>query len=278
MLSSQECIQKFQEHYFVRFEPKTLKDYIKTVNQLLSYKNKPFHEMKPRDIRDWAVYQESSGIKTSTIKKKFVYLKTFFQFCYEEEFIPENLMKKVPFPKLIKPLPRYLTMEEMIRVRQKAKGIRQKAIIEVFYATGIRLQELVDMKKDDINWTERYIFVPNGKRKKERIIPFTRECEEHLRTYLEGRKDDLPFVFLNTNETQRISKRTLHDEVEKLSKELGFYFRSHTFRHTFASHLAIKGMRLEYIQVLLGHESIQTTKIYARLYDDIRKRNYDKYI
>ncbi len=183
-------------------------------------------------------------------------------------------MEHIPFPQVEDKLPHYLQKEEFIRLRNLVKEhIDYRAIIELFYATGIRLMELVELKKESINWGERIITIPNGKRKKERIVLFTRECGEHLKAYLEYNQDDKqPFVFANYH------PRSIQLRFNEYSTELGVSFTPHTLRHTFAAHLAIKGMPLECIQVLLGHNGPHQTQLYARLYHEARKEIYDQFM
>jgi site-specific recombinase XerD len=136
------------------------------------------------------------------------------------------------------------------------------------------------MKKTEINWSERLILIPNGKRKKGRIVLFTKECAEHLKAYLDSRTDDWPFAFALVTSNGRRSKyaRVVDKRFLKYSEQLGFKVTPHTLRHTFAAHLAKKGMPLKCIQDLLGHDKYETTQIYARLYDHARKEMYDEWM
>jgi site-specific recombinase XerD len=134
------------------------------------------------------------------------------------------------------------------------------------------------MKKEDIIWLERLIHIPKGKRKKARIVLFTKSCEEYLKAYLESRCDDLPFVFLNRYGTRPLGIRAIQKKFKAYQYHLGIPMTPHTLRHTFAAHLAIKGMPLECIQTLLGHIDPHQTHLYARLYSEARKLMYDEWM
>jgi site-specific recombinase XerD len=206
-------------------------------------------------------------------------LKTFFSYCEEEGFIMLNPAKEVPYPYREDNIPWYLTTEQLAQLREHVEGSpREGALIEVLYATGVRISELAAMRKTDINWSERYIVIPSGKGKKGRIVIFSQKCADVLQTYLNKRTDKLPYVFTNTKGVNSIGISANKNMFHSFSKQLGFRVTNHILRHTFAAHLAQKGMPLEYIQVLLGHDNIQNTKIYARLYDVARKEMYDEWM
>lgn len=272
-------MKQFKEDYRFRLEEKTVNLYILAVNQLLAFCEKPFTEMNAKDIRGWMSSLESREYKVATVSSKLAGIKLFFKYCIEEGFLTKDPAKKIPIPKSEDKLPRYLKRDELLQLRQLVKGqVEERAVIEVLYATGVRLMELVDMKKEDINWSERMITIPNGKRKKERIVLFTRECAEHLKAYLNLREDSQPFVFVNTTSSGSMCPRTMQLKFQAYTKTLGIHISPHTLRHTFAAHLAMKGMPLECIQVLLGHNGPHQTQLYARLYHQARKEMYDHWM
>jgi integrase len=143
----------------------------------------------------------------------------------------------------------------------------------MLYATGVRLRELTAIKIEDIVWSERSIFIPKGKGKKEQIVLFTRACDEILEEFLKDRSDDLPYLFVNKKKTGPACAITIQKKFERYRT-----FSAHRLRHTFAAHLAKKGMPLECIQVLLGHSTPQQSQRYSRLYDHARKEIYDQWM
>lgn len=279
MITSNICLKKFVNDYSFRLDVKTVDLYQKAVGQLLAYCDKPFDEIRTKDIRNWLTYLDKEEYKPVTVKTKLAGVKLFYKYCLEEKLITHNPVLFIPFPEVEETLPHYLETEQLLRLRKHVeKCMQERAMIEVLYATGIRIGELVAIKIEDIDWSERLIHIPNGKRKKARIVLFTRACEEHLRVYLEDRSDKLPFVFVNTTRTGPACIRTIQKKFKTYSKALDFPITPHTLRHTFAAQLAIKGMPLESIQVLLGHDSPHQTQLYARLYNHARKLKYDEWM
>jgi site-specific recombinase XerD len=206
-------------------------------------------------------------------------LRVFYEYCLEEGISTQNPVEGITLPKIEDKLPTYLTYEQLMQLRSLCEGnLRQRALIEVLYTTGIRLGELSNMKLEDINWTERMIHIPKGKGKKERIVLFTKECAEYVKAYMQSRKDDLPYVFVNIMGTGPLTHSPIQETFGVYRKKLGFQFTPHTLRHTFAAHLAIKGMPLECIQALMGHENPQHTRMYARLYQKAQKDMYDEWM
>ncbi len=214
MITSEACIEKFKRDYSFRLAVGTVDMYQHAVGQLLAYCEKPFDEINTRDIRSWMHHLYTNGNKPATVKKKLFGVKLFYRYCQEEELMTHNPVSSVTFPEVEQMLPRYLHMDQLTRLRKLVEGREQeRAVIELLYATGVRIRELAAMKKEDIDWSERTIHIPNGKRKKGRIVLFTRICAEHLKAYLQKRDDDLPFVFVNTTATGPVCVRTIQKNL-----------------------------------------------------------------
>jgi site-specific recombinase XerD len=281
-MDAETCLNQFLMEYQFRLESSTLKIYHGGIKQFLNHEGKALDDITKHDIRNWLSYLSSEkGYKPSTINSKIAGLKNFFTYCREEDFITLDPAKDINFVHVEEKMPRYLSMEQLIQLRAFLKGRNQeRAIMEVLYATGVRISELISMKKTDINWIERYIVIPEGKRKVGRIVLFTQGCTEHLKVYLESRTDNLTEVFVLFNSDGTLSKNSniVEEWFRYYSKSLGFKLTPHTLRHTLAAHLAQKGMPLPCIQELLGHDNSQTTRIYAKLYDHARKEMYDEWM
>ncbi|MGE6517342.1 tyrosine-type recombinase/integrase [Lysinibacillus sphaericus] len=153
-----------------------------------------------------------------------------------------------------------------------------RVVVEILYTTGNRISELSAMKKEDINRSERSILITKGKRKKSRIVLFTRECGEQLSRYLKGWEDDMPTVFVNVTGKRAICHRTVQKKLAEYGGQLCMKIPPHTLRHTFAARLAMKAMPLSCIQVLLRHKELQPMLLYARLYDHAHKEIYDQFM
>lgn len=279
MLISEECIKQFIDDHSFKLAKKTLKNYETSIRQLLNFCEKPINEITTRDVRYWLKHLNEDGYKQSTMKNKIFELRSFYRYCLEEGWMTHNPVEAIPLPKVEDKLPHYLTHEHFSQLRSLCeRDVKQRAAIEMLYSTGVRISELTSMKLEDINWTERLIFIPNGKGKKERIVLFTKESGEHLNAYLQNRRDNLSYVFLNHTGTGAIKPKSIWVWFRVFQKKLGFYVTPHTLRHTFAAHLAMKGMPLATIQALLGHDNPSSTHLYARLHQQAQKQMYDEWM
>lgn len=279
MITSEEYIKQFMDDYCIKLKKRTLNGYILSVRQMLAFYNKQFNEITTKDVRNWLLHLEEKGYKHNSIRNKLVGLGAFYRYCLEETFISRNPIDAIPYPKHEDKLPHYLTVDQLVLLRSLCKeNLKHRAVIEVLYATGVRISELTNMRLEDITWEERMIRIPNGKGKKERIVLFTKECAEHLLAYLHTRSDDVPFVFTNRNGNGPNDPNSIQGWFVNYRKELGVYMTPHTMRHTFAAHLAMRGMPFVSIQSLLGHIDPNHTRLYSRLYDNARKEKYDEWM
>jgi integrase/recombinase XerC len=215
-------------------------------------------------------------LKKSTLARKLAAIRSFLQFCVKKKWIAENPAKVVATPKQEKLIPSFLSEEEMANFLEvpgskRPLDLRDKAILEVLYATGIRVSELVGINMEDVNLGERLVRV-RGKGKKERLVPFGRIAEEGLKSYLRTRSLFLEdrigekALFLNY-QGERITARSVERIVDKYIRQTALKRKisPHSLRHSFASHLLGRGADLRVIQELLGHESLATTQKYTHL-------------
>ncbi|MGA5690637.1 tyrosine-type recombinase/integrase [Cytobacillus pseudoceanisediminis] len=279
MLELVACMKQFEEDHTSRLAESTRTSYKLAVRELISFCKKPYEEISTRDIRNWLGDFEKKGYMPSTIGIKINGIKMFFNYCHEEGFVKNNPAVLLPAPKIQKNPPQYLDYSQLTQLRQLVKGkLRERAAVELLYATGVRIQEFVMIKKEDINWPDRMIHIRKGKGKKERMVLFTKECAEHLKEYLQSRQDDDPYLFINQFKRGPLAPRSVRLWFEAFREELDFHLSPHTLRHTLAAHLAMKGMPLVCIQVLLGHDEIRNTMIYARLHKQAQKQLYDEWM
>lgn len=272
-------LKNFVLDYKFRMGSVTLKAYQGSIKQFINQLDKAVEEVTKNDIRKWLRYLTTEkGYQPSTINNKISALKLFFNYCFEEGLVSQNPAKNIKHLYVKEKPPRYLLNEQLNQLRVFLEGrTQERAIMEVLYTTGARINELLAMEKKDVNWIERSIIIPEGKCKVGRIVLFTLECAEHLKAYLDSRTDNSPalFVVLNTEGTSTNDFNVLEEWFRYYSKRLGFKVTPHTLRHTLAAHLAQKGMPIEGIQALLGHEMYQTTRVYTKLFDHARKEMYD---
>jgi len=217
-----------------------------------------------------------------SISRKISLLKSFFKYLAKKKYIKKNVASTLIFPKLDKKLPSYLTESEAEKLFEPEQTDDRKpldaAILELFYSTGIRLSELINLKISNINFIIKTIKV-FGKGSKERIVPFGKNAELSINEYLKIRpvpaegNSDILFLSSNGNklypmQVNRITKKSLEGVTELKKKS------PHILRHTFASHLLDKGADIRAVKDLLGHESLSTTQVYTHISPEKLKKVY----
>ncbi len=291
--SLQAWIESYLNHlkYARNASPHTLRNYASDLDQFYRHlTHAPGGDARPEPamdqidnltIREFLGALYSRGNKKSSVARKLATLRSFMKFLASEGAIPGNPAKIVASPKQEKRLPDYLrldTVAELIEApdSQTLPGKRDRAILELLYAAGIRVGELVGLNLGDIDLREGLIRVV-GKGRKERIVPFGRSAAEALRNYLAVRRElqkprgsgVRPYseaVFLNFR-GGRLTTRSIGSIVSRYVMGLAERLRvhPHTLRHTFATHMLNAGADLRAIQELLGHESLSTTQKYAHV-------------
>jgi len=226
-------------------------------------------------LRGFLVELYRNKLTKSSVARKLAAIRSFFEFGMKRKWMSANPAKALATPRIERRVPAFLSEEETARLLAAPAGddklgLRDRAILELFYATGIRVSELVGINLEDISLEERMIRV-RGKGKKERIVPFGRKASESLGDYLRARTE-FPLklgssaVFLNRDGgrlTSRSVQRLVHKYFERAALRLKI--SPHALRHSFATHLLNRGADLRVIQELLGHESLSTTQRYTHL-------------
>lgn len=237
-------------------------------------------------IRGWVVFLMDGGCKPSSVNRKLSSLRSFYRFLIRKGDITVNPTIKVVGPKKKKSLPSFLRESEMDRLLDELsfesgfEGCRDRMILEMFYATGMRLSELIGLDDADVDFSSKLIKV-TGKRNKQRLIPFGKELEEDLLIYIKVRNEALPekekALFVRKNgmrmypvQVYRLVRRSL-SEVVSLKKR-----SPHVLRHTFATAMLNDNAQLGAVKELLGHESLATTEIYTHTTFEELKKVYEQ--
>ena len=298
----EKLIEQFLEHlrYERNVSSHTLRNYASDLEQFLDFlaplKNGPraLPEISTIDhltIREWLASLHAAQKKKASIARKLAALRTFFQFLVREGMLELNPAKLVSTPRLEKKLPKHLSIDEAIRFIESPDpetdlGKRDRAMLELMYATGVRVSELTTMNLGDIDFQNKLVRVM-GKRRKERVLPFGDPAAEALRAYLAVREmflnntpiseRDFEAVFLNYQGT-RITPRSVGRMVEKYIRICAgmHQISPHALRHSFATHLLDSGADLRDIQELLGHARLSTTQIYTHVSMEKLIEVYDK--
>lgn len=235
-------------------------------------------------LRKYLAVLKEKNLGNRTVGRRLSSLRSFFKFLTRESYIKTNPMLMLSSPKLEKHLPSFMTEDEVYKLIEAAfakdkddlLGLRDRAILESFYSSGLRISELVGLNLDDVDFISGILKV-RGKGKKERIVPMGETALSAIRKYLDKRKKQSNVVFLN-NHDQRLTTRGVSFVLMKYLKAAGTKpgVSAHTFRHSFATHLLNRGADLRTVQELLGHANLSTTQIYTHLTTEKLKSVYDK--
>src|SRR5262245_27549788 len=289
----EKLIEQFLEHlrYERNVSAHTLRNYASDLQQFLDFlapadasgKRRMLPEASDVDhltIREWMGELHNAQKTKSSIARKLAALRTFFQFLVREGTVELNPAKLVSTPRQEKKLPKHLSIEEAIRFIETPDletdlGKRDRAMLELMYATGVRVAELTTLNLSDVDFRNQLVRV-TGKRRKQRIVPFGDPAGAAIRSYLDVRdkfllnapisKRDEEALFLNYQGT-RITTRSVGRMVEKYIRICaGMHNISpHALRHSFATHLLDSGADLRDIQELLGHARRSTTQVYTHV-------------
>jgi len=247
------------------------------------------HFMESRKIRDWSrvtrdhilrflIAQQKQELNASTIARRLVSVKLFHRFLVAERLIPEDVTSVLESPRLWKKLPHFLTqpeMEAMLKAPEHEKkntALRDRALLECLYGTGIRVSEIAGLKLDGVDLDNGFIRCL-GKGGKERIVPLGRKavsaCREYLEKVRRKSKKSSDYFFAGKS-GNGLTRQFIWQLIKKYARRTGIQKRitPHTFRHTFATHLLEHGADLRMVQELLGHADIATTQIYTHVSRD----------
>ena len=227
------------------------------------------------DLEEYIAALREQKLAATTISRNIAAMKAFFMYLYNEKIVDTDVAVKLKSPKIEKKIPEIMTMDEVVRLLEQPNGdspkeIRDKAMLELLYATGIRVTELIQLKVSDINMSMGFILCRDAH--KERVIPFGSEAKNALLKYLGDVRDsmltegDNEILFVNCSGTP-MSRQGFWKLIKYYAKKAGITadITPHTLRHSFAAHLVENGADLRSVQEMLGHSDISTTQIYANM-------------
>ncbi|WP_308757216.1 site-specific tyrosine recombinase/integron integrase [uncultured Bacteroides sp.] len=269
----------------------TVKYYRADILELQEFGEELLGDLTPSDVdaelvREWIASLMDRGCASSTINRKLSSIRTYYKYLLRRGEVATDPLQKVTGPKKKKPLPVFLREGEVNRLLddmdfgEGVEGCRDRMIIEMFYATGMRLSELIGLDDEDIDFSASLIKV-TGKRNKQRLIPFDEELRCSIQEYVKVRNEAFPVrsgAFFIRKNGERLNRGIVAYIVKRnLSKVVTVKKRSpHVLRHTFATAMLNNGADLGSIKELLGHESLATTEVYTHTTFEELKKVYNQ--
>ena len=259
---------------------KTLEAYSHDLNRFLNYLQEKKIEdvlgVTKLDVRAFLLTLKAKKLSNKTVVRNLVAIRTFFRFLTQEGKLESNPVEDLESPQLAKTLPEILSLQEVEQLLETPKpqtplGIRDRSMLEMLYATGMRVSELVSLQMNQLNLEGGYVLLL-GKGSKERAVPIGGEAIKRVSDYLKGARQKLskgkesPFLFLNRS-GRKMSRQVFWKNIKSYGRRAGIRKKitPHLLRHSFASHLLARGADLRSVQMLLGHADISTTQIYTHV-------------
>lgn len=265
----------------------TERSYLADLEQFFDFLvERPLSGVDHRTLREYLARLSQLKMRKSSIARKLSSIRTFFKYLHRQGIVPANPARTVATPRQEKRLPVVITVDDAQRLMEAPgstsgdaeQKLRDRAVLETLYSSGIRAGELVGMNRDDIDRQDRLIRI-RGKGRKERVVPIGEKALSAIDAYLNVKNPSHATGAVFTGPSgNRLTPRTVQRILEKYRKQLEFLLKAtpHTLRHSFATHLLESGADLRAIQELLGHASLSTTQRYTHLNLDALMETYDK--
>ncbi|MDP2970895.1 MAG: site-specific tyrosine recombinase XerD [Deltaproteobacteria bacterium] len=270
----------------------TIEAYSHGLNRFLNYLRRKgmeeVREISKLDIREFLLFLKKKGLSSKTLARNLVSIRVFLRFLTEESILSTNPAEEIESPKTTKTLPEILSLEEVETLLEQPdtqipQGMRDRAMLEMLYATGMRVSELTQLQVNHVHLEAGYVLI-YGKGSKERIVPIGNEAMKWARRYMGEtrerflKKRESPFLFVNRS-GKPMSRQHFWKSIKAYGRRAGIRKRitPHLLRHSFASHLLERGADLRSVQLMLGHADISTTQIYTHVTGERLKKIHQRY-
>lgn len=263
------------------YSTNTVISYINDLYYFYLYLEKNLLTVAEDDIRNYLEKLNKSNEASSSVRRKISSFKSFYKYLYNNGYMNKKdyPLTRIVYPKVEKKLPKFLYYNELLEILDQSikdkDGIRDRLIIEMLYATGVRISELINIKVSDIDFNNKRILVL-GKGNKERIVYYGEYAEEILYKYLDThKKNEYNYLFMNSKGNQ-ITDRGVRYIIDNIMKKLSIktHVTPHVLRHTFATDMLNNGCDIKVVQELLGHSSLKATEIYTHVTNESIKKVY----
>ena len=275
-----------------RMSGNTLESYARDLAHLAAFAEKhgvAVEALERRDLEAFVRGLMASGLAPRSVARSVACIRGLYKFIAVERRLPSNPADDLRSPRAWPALPKFLSLEEVDRLLEQPdtttpRGLRDKALIELLYATGLRVSELIGLRAGDLNLEEGYLTCV-GKGDKQRMVPLGQSAAEWVRRYMrDGRaalvkKRASPWLFVNARDGGPLSRVGFWKVLKAYGKAAGLSrdLSPHVLRHSFATHLLERGADLRMIQVMLGHADLSTTQIYTHVLEARLRAVYDKF-
>lgn len=275
-----------------RMSPNTVESYARDLSGLAAFaatRERPVEALERPDLEAFVRHLMSSGLSPRSVARAVACLRGFYRFVAVERKQDVSPADDLRPPRAWAALPRFLSLEEVDRLLEQPdtatpRGLRDKALIEVLYATGLRVSELIGLRAGDLSLEEGYLTCI-GKGDKQRMVPLGQEASGWVRRYIRDgrppllRKRNSPWLFVNARDGGPLSRVGFWKVLKEYGVKAGIPgdLSPHVLRHSFATHLLDRGADLRMIQVMLGHADLSTTQIYTHVLEARLRAVYDKF-
>jgi integrase/recombinase XerD len=275
-----------------RMSPNTVESYARDLAALANFADKrksPVEELTRRDLEGFTRALMTQGLSPRSVARTIACVRGFYRFLALERKLEESPAADLRAPRAWPALPKFLALEEVDRLLEQPdvstpRGLRDKALLELLYASGMRVSELVTLKPGVLNLDEGYLTCV-GKGDKERIVPMGHQAADCVRRYMRDGRPQLlrnrksPWLFVNARDGGPLSRVGFWKVLKAYGLKAGITreISPHVLRHSFATHLLERGADLRAIQVMLGHADLSTTQIYTHVLEARLRAVYDKY-
>ncbi len=269
-----------------RVSEHTLKSYQRDIKYLLNYcvaeKTQQWQDIQTADIRNHIAGRHRKGIASKSLQRELSAIRSFYNYLIKNQHLQNNPARHIKAPKQEKKLPKVLDVDQMSGILGSSPDsileIRDLAMFELFYSSGLRLSELSALNMDDIDLADRELRVLKGKGDKQRNLPVGSKAISALEKWLKCRTETLDSAVFISNKGKRLGQRSIQLRLDRWCKKIGLpeHVHPHMLRHSFASHLLESSHDIRAVQELLGHSNLSTTQIYTHLDFQHLAEVYDK--
>jgi integrase/recombinase XerD len=275
-----------------RMAPNTIESYARDLAQLAAFADSTGRAVEALDRKELEAFVRAmmtSGLAPRSVARVVACVRGFYRFVVVERKLSVNPAEDLRSPRAWAALPKFLSLDEVDRLLAEpdattARGLRDKALIELLYATGLRVSELISLRAGDLHMEEGYLTCV-GKGDKQRMVPMGQDAAEWVRRYIREarpaliKKRQSPWLFVNARGGAALSRVGFWKILKEYGKRIGLHaeLSPHVLRHSFATHLLERGADLRMIQVMLGHADLSTTQIYTHVLEARLKTVYDRF-